>query len=147
SHAALYAHQRGAKIVAVSDVGGGVYNKHGLDIPKLIEHYKSRKTLEGFSGVDRITNEELLCLDVKALIPAALDGAIDAKLAESVKTKLIIEGANGPVTAEASHILIDRGVKIIPDILANGGGVIVSYFEWVQGVSSYFWGEDEVNAK
>lgn len=147
AHAALYAHQRGATIVAVSDVGGGIYKKDGLDIPKLFEHYKNKKTLEGFAGADKLTNEELLCLDVKVLIPAALDGAIDARIAEKIKAKLLVEGANGPCTADASEILSNRGVKIIPDILANGGGVIVSYFEWVQGVSSYFWGEDEVNAK
>ncbi len=147
SHAALYSHQRGARVIAVSDVDGGIYNKNGLDIPKLIAHFKAKKTLDGFENAEKITNEELLCLDVKALIPAALDGAINAKLAEKIKTKLIIEGANGPCTAEAGALLVSRGVKIIPDILANGGGVIVSYFEWVQGVSSYFWGEDEVNAK
>lgn len=147
SHAALYAYQRGAKVIAVSDVNGGIMNKDGLDIPKLIEHYKVKKSFEGFQENEKITNEDLMCLDVKALIPAALDGAITGKIAERVQTKLIVEGANGPCTAEADEILFNKGVKIVPDILANGGGVIVSYFEWVQGVSQFFWSLEEVNNK
>lgn len=147
SHAALYAHQRGAKVIAVSDVNGGIMNKDGLDIPKLIEHYKVKKSFEGFQDNEKLTNEELMCLDVKALIPAALDGAITGKIAERIQTKLIVEGANGPCTAEADEILFNKGVKIVPDILANGGGVIVSYFEWVQGVSQFFWSLEEVNNK
>lgn len=122
-------------------------NKNGLDIPKLIEHYKVKKSFEGFQDNEKITNEDLMCLDVKALIPAALDGAITGKIAERIQTKLIVEGANGPCTAEADEILFNKGVKIIPDILANGGGVIVSYFEWVQGVSQFFWSLEEVNNK
>lgn len=147
SHAALYAYERGATIVAVSDVGGGIHNKNGLDIPKLIQYYKEKKTLTGFPGTETISNEDLLCLDVKALIPAAMDGVINNQIAERIRTKLILEGANGPCTSDASDLLIRKGVKIIPDILANGGGVIVSYFEWVQGVSSFFWSLEEVNAK
>jgi glutamate dehydrogenase (NAD(P)+) len=147
SHAALYAHQKGAKIVAVSDVNGGIMDKNGLNIPQLIEHYKTKKTFEGFPGVTKLSNEDLLTLEVKAVIPSALDGAITGKIAERMKCQLIVEGANGPCTAEADEILFNKGVRIIPDILANGGGVIVSYFEWVQGVSQFFWSLEEVNNK
>lgn len=147
SFAALHAFERNATIVAVSDVGGGIYNRNGLNIPELIKYHKEKKTLIGFPGAEAISNEQLLTLDVKVLVPAALDGAITGKIAENVKAKLIVEGANGPCTAEADVILSNKGVKIIPDILANGGGVIVSYFEWVQGVSLFFWSLEEVNKR
>ena len=147
SHAALYAWERGCKIVAVSDVEGGIYNPEGLDIGKLIEHYKTQKTLMTFPKIEKISNEALLELKVDALIPAALESVINDNNVANIKAKLIVEGANGPVTPQATKELHKRGIVMIPDILANGGGVIVSYFEWVQDISSFFWDEGEVNAK
>lgn len=147
SHAALYAYERGAKIVAVSDVGGGIFNGDGLDIPALIQFQKENKTIEGFTGSRNITNDELLTLEVDVLLPCALEGVINFKNCAQVKAKFIAEGANGPITNEASKYLYEKGVQIAPDILANGGGVIVSYFEWVQDIMSFFWDEDEINKK
>lgn len=148
AHAAQYAHERGAKIVAVSDVGGAIFNPEGIDIPSLLKHYSQHRSLKDANFGQNISNEELLCLDVECLIPAALDGVIHEKNMDDIKAKIIVEGANGPVTPEASEYLSrKKSVHIIPDILANGGGVIVSYFEWVQGVAAYFWDEEEVNRK
>lgn len=147
SNAAFFAHERGMKIVAVSDVDGGIYSSAGLDIPALMAYYKEKKTLVGFQGADKISNEELLLLKVDALIPAALENAINSKNADKVQAAMIVEGANGPLTSDGHKILLEKGVHIIPDILANGGGVIVSYFEWVQDIASYFWSEDEVNQR
>lgn len=147
SHAALYAYELGAKVLAVSDVGGAIFNPEGINIPELIEHYEKKRNLVDSGFGEKINNDELLALEVDALIPAALDGVIHAGNAESVKAKIIIEGANGPVTPDANEILLKNGILIVPDILANGGGVIVSYFEWVQGVASYFWDLEEVNRK
>lgn len=147
SNAAAFAYDRGATIVAVSDVNGGIYSSKGLNIPKLLTHYKETKTLKGFPDCEPVTNEELLLLNVDALIPAALENVINSNIAPNVKAKMIVEGANGPTTANGHEILTDRGIMVVPDILANGGGVIVSYFEWVQDMASYFWDEDEVNAK
>lgn len=147
SNAAQFAFDRGAKVVAVSDVKGGIYSSRGLDITKLTEHYKKNKTLEGFPNCEPISNENLLTLECTALIPAALDGVIHKGNADKIKAKYILEGANGPVTPEADVILKSRGITAVPDILANGGGVVVSYFEWVQDIASYFWSEDEVYAK
>jgi len=147
SHAALYAHQRGAKILAVSDVHGAIFDANGLDIPELIEAYKKTGSLQKCNIGENIKNEDLLTLDVTALIPAALDGVINEKNARDIKAKFIVEGANGPVTPLANEILRAQDVLIVPDILANGGGVIVSYFEWVQGIASFFWEEEEVNRR
>ncbi len=148
SHAALYAFERGAKIVAVSDVHGGIANSEGIDIKKLWSHYKTQKSFEGFDQPhEKISNEQLLTFKCDALLPCALDGAIHKDNANEIQAKIIVEGANGPVTGEADKILAKKGVTIVPDILANGGGVIVSYFEWVQSLASFFWGEEEVNEK
>jgi glutamate dehydrogenase (NAD(P)+) len=147
SNAALFAHERGAKIVAVSDVGGGIYASSGLDIPAVVKYYKEKKTLAGFPGSEAINNTDILTLDVDCLIPAAMENVITKEVAMKMKAKIIIEGANGPTTNDAHDILVEKGIHVIPDILANGGGVIVSYFEWVQDMASYFWTEDEVNAK
>jgi glutamate dehydrogenase (NAD(P)+) len=148
SHAALYSHERGAKVLAVSDVNGGIYNEKGLDIPKLIQHYQNKKTLQGFDQAQQeLTNAQLIAVKCDVLIPAALDGAIDKDNANSVQAKFIIEGANGPLTTDADTILQKKGIKIVPDILANGGGVVVSYFEWVQDIQSFFWDEDDINKK
>ncbi|MGE3974410.1 MAG: Glu/Leu/Phe/Val dehydrogenase [Bdellovibrionales bacterium] len=144
SHAALYAHEIGARVIAVSDVNGGIHDPNGLDIPRLIEFYKKNKTLKGFGG-ESISNENLLLLKVTCLIPAALDGVINEKNVHQVEAKMIIEGANGPLTSEANELLSKKGCYIVPDIVANAGGVIVSYFEWVQDIGSYFWSAEEVN--
>jgi glutamate dehydrogenase (NAD(P)+) len=145
--AAQCAHELGAKVVAVSDVSGGIHNSKGLNIPKLLEHYKVKRTFAGFDEGEAITNEQLFALKVDVLIPAALDGVIHEGNANSIQAKYIVEGANGPISNEAEVILNKKGILIVPDILANSGGVIVSYFEWVQDMSSYFWSEDEVNQK
>lgn len=147
SHAALYAFERGAKIIAVSDVTGGIMNGDGLNIPEVIEYMSAQKSLVGFPRSQPISNSELLLLKCDALFPCALEGQIDTHNAEKVQAKMIIEGANGPVTNEATKILHKRGVYVIPDIIANGGGVVVSYFEWVQDIMSFFWDEDEINKR
>ncbi len=144
SNAALYAYEQGFDVVAVSDVVGGIYNENGLDIPAVEEHYKANKGLTNFPGSQNITNEELLLIDCDVLIPAAMEGQITERNASQVKAKMIIEGANGPTTTEADDILNERGVFIVPDVLANSGGVIVSYFEWVQDIQSFFWDVEEV---
>jgi glutamate dehydrogenase (NAD(P)+) len=143
----LYAHQRGAKILAVSDVTGGIYNGNGLDIPDVIRYVSEHKGVKGYPKAEPVTNDELLLIKCDILAPCALENVITAENAHKVDCKFIVEGANGPVTNEASKILFEREVLTVPDILANGGGVIVSYFEWVQGLQHYFWTEDEVNAK
>lgn len=147
THAALYAHQRGAKILAVSDVSGGIHNSKGLDIPDLLRYVAEHKVVKGYPQAEPISNEELLSLKCDVLAPCALENVITQENAHKINAKIIVEGANGPCTNEASRILHERDVLTIPDILANGGGVIVSYFEWVQGLQHYFWTEDEVNAK
>lgn len=147
SFAALFAHQRKAKIIAVSDVHGGIFNGDGLNIPELIEYVKAHKTVKDFPKSQPISNEALLELDCEALFPCALEGVIDSNNAEKIKAKIICEGANGPVSSAATKILHERNVFIAPDVIANGGGVIVSYFEWVQDIMSFFWDEDEVNSR
>jgi glutamate dehydrogenase (NAD(P)+) len=140
--------QAGAKIVAVTDWKGGVYNKRGLDIAKLLEYAAEHdKTVDGFPGGDRLSNDKLWGLDVDVLIPAALENQITMENAASIKAKIITEGANGPTTPDAHSYLHGRGVFIIPDILANSGGVTTSYFEWVQDRYGYFWEEKDVNER
>ncbi len=143
--AAMLLRRAGAKIVAVSDSRGGIYNGQGLDIDALIAWRKDHAPISRAAGGDRVTNDELLALPVDFLIPSALEGQITAENADAVRARYIMEGANGPTTPEADAILNDRGVVVVPDILANAGGVIVSYFEWVQDLQFYFWEEDEVN--
>jgi glutamate dehydrogenase (NAD(P)+) len=145
--AAIEAHRLGAIIVGVSDVAEGIYNPNGLDIPKLWKHYEQKGKLSEFPGVQKITNDELLALDCDVLAPCALDGTINSKNAEEIKAKIIVEGANGPVTSNANEILNARKVIVVPDILANGGGVVVSYFEWVQDLQWLFWDEQDVREK
>jgi glutamate dehydrogenase (NAD(P)+) len=144
SNAALYAHELGYKIIAVSDVDGGIYNANGLDIPAVFDYAKKYGTLRDYPNVDYVTNAELLTLPCDVLIPAAMEGQIHGGNARHIQAKFIIEGANGPTTPEADDILNDRGVLIVPDILANSGGVIVSYFEWVQDLQAFFWGKSAV---
>jgi glutamate dehydrogenase (NAD(P)+) len=146
--AAKLLHIEGCKIVAASDVSGGVYRKAGLNVEEILEFLETGgKKLKDYDaeGVAHITNEELLTLDADVLIPAALENQITAKIAEGVRARFIVEGANGPTTVEADAILEKKGVKVLPDILANAGGVVVSYFEWVQNIQSLTWDEDEVN--
>jgi glutamate dehydrogenase (NAD(P)+) len=144
--AAQYLHDAGCMVVAVSDVKGGVYNPKGLNPAALIKHLRSgADSVVGYPGTDTITNEQLLELDVDVLVPAALEGVIHEENADRIKAKFIIEGANGPTTPDADAILEARRAVVVPDILANSGGVAVSYFEWVQDLQAYFWSEDEVN--
>jgi glutamate dehydrogenase (NAD(P)+) len=135
----------GAKVVAVSDAGGGVYNGGGLDIASLMPHREDRIPLAESKAGDTITNEELLTLPVDFLVPAAMEGQLTAANANAVRAKFVVEGANGPTTPAADAIFAERGITLVPDILANAGGVIVSYFEWVQDLQFYFWDEAEVN--
>jgi glutamate dehydrogenase (NAD(P)+) len=146
--AAQYLSAAGCRVIAVSDVKGGVYHPHGLDPGALIRHLADgADTVVGFPGTETITNAELLELDVDVLIPAALEGVVNAENAGRVQAKMIVEGANGPVSAEADPILAQSGVVVVPDILANAGGVAVSYFEWVQDLQAYFWSEQQVGAR
>lgn len=138
---------QGAKVVAVSDTSGGIYNAKGIPLDNVVEWTKKNKFLKDFPAADAITNEELLALDVDILIPAAIDGVITKDNVHTVRAKIIAEGANGPLTKEAVETLTDQGVFIIPDVLCNAGGVIVSYFEWVQGLQNFFWSIDEINRK
>lgn len=138
----------GAKVVAVSDVSGGIYDANGLNLKDILSHLSTKgNLLKNYTadGIKRISNEELLVLDVDVLVPAALENQITEKNAGSIKARVIVEGANGPTTVDADTILEERGITVIPDILANAGGVIVSYFEWVQNIQSLFWDEDEIN--
>ena len=137
-------HERGARVVAVSDKFGGIYNSRGLDLRLLQRHLAETGSVVGFNGSDTLTNEELLSLDVDVLVPAALEGQITKHNAHKVRATILAEGANGPTTPEADEILHDKGVLVIPDIICNAGGVVVSYFEWVQGLQSFFWNEGEV---
>lgn len=142
-------HKAGLKVIAVSDVSCGIYNPEGLDIPEIIEYLSAKKgnLLKDYSadGVSYITNEELLELKTTVLVPAALENQINAKNAKKIQAQVIVEGANGPTTVEADEILQKRGIILVPDILANAGGVVVSYFEWVQNIQSVSWSEEYVN--
>jgi glutamate dehydrogenase (NAD(P)+) len=144
SNAAAYAASLGYKVVAISDVTGGVYNANGLELERLRAYVAETGGVHGFAGGDHMTNEELITCDCDVLIPAAMEGQIHAHNAAHVQAKLIVEGANGPTSPEADDILNDRGIHLVPDILANAGGVVVSYFEWVQDLQSFFWDEEEV---
>ncbi len=139
---AYFAQKRGIKVVAVSDSKGGVYDENGIDVEKALAYKKQNKALKGFAK--DITNQELLELDVDILVPAALENVITKDNADKIKAQYIIEMANGPTTPEADEILQKRGIVVIPDVLANAGGVTVSYLEWVQNLSSYYWSEEEV---
>jgi glutamate dehydrogenase (NAD(P)+) len=137
----------GAKIVAVTDWKGGVYNDKGLDVAKMIDYAKQHRTIDGFPGGEPLANDKLFELPVDVLIPAALENQITLDNAAKIKAKIIAEGANGPTTPDAHKYLHEHGVFVIPDILANAGGVTTSYFEWVQDRHGYFWEEEEVNQK
>ena len=147
SYAAKFLHEYGCKIIAVSDVTGGLYDPDGLDIPSLFDFNYANKTIDGFDQGKKISNDELLALECDFLIPAALGSAINEKNEDSLNCKVIVEAANGPVTGSAANKLWDRKVGIIPDILTNAGGVTVSYFEWVQNLQQFKWTEEDVNKK
>jgi len=141
-------YEQGAKIIAISDISGGYYNENGIDVPKAMEYAKNNNnSLEGYPEAEKITNEELLQLECDVLIPAAKEDQINRENAPNINARIIAEGANGPVTANADSILEDKGIMVIPDILANAGGVTVSYFEWVQDRQGYFWTEERVNRR
>lgn len=139
--------EAGARVVAVSDSRGGIFNPKGLPIGAVKAHKAKTGSVVGFPGSEALSNEELLTLKCDILIPCALEGQISEKNAAQIQARLIVEGANGPTTPAADRILFDRGITVVPDILANAGGVTVSYFEWVQGIQEFFWSEDEVNER
>lgn len=143
-YAAIEGYAKGARIVAVSDVSGGLYNERGINIAELARYVKEKKVVKDFPDAQHISNEDLLQIPCDVLAPCALEGVIHKGNAKDVKAKIIVEGANGPTTREADEILDSKNVIVVPDILANGGGVVVSYFEWVQDISWLFWNEDEV---
>jgi glutamate dehydrogenase len=146
-HAARLLHEQGCKIVAVSDSRGGIYNAKGIDPEKALEYKKKTGSVAGYPGCKDMTSEELLELECDILVPAALESQITKANADKIKAKIVAEGANGPTTPDADEILFRNGVFVIPDILANSGGVIVSYFEQVQNQMNYYWAEDEVRTK
>ncbi|MGB9698943.1 MAG: Glu/Leu/Phe/Val family dehydrogenase [Thermodesulfobacteriota bacterium] len=147
--AAQYFEKAGAKVVAISDSKGGIYNPHGLNVSSILDCKKKYSCVfsPGYKEGDEISNEELLQVDCDILIPAALENQITEKVAPKIKAKIIVEGANGPTTTEADEILFDRGIFVVPDILANAGGVTVSYFEWVQNLQELLWSEEEVSER
>ena len=138
-------HEAGYKVVAISDIHGGIYKPSGLNIPEALEYLKTTGSFEGYEGVEVVNNQELLELECDVLVPAATENQITSQNADRIKCKVLAEGANGPTTAAADQILHEKGIFVIPDILANAGGVTVSYFEWVQDRMGYFWREDVVN--
>jgi glutamate dehydrogenase (NAD(P)+) len=137
----------GAKIVAVTDWKGGVYNANGLNIETMLDYAKQHKTIDSFPGGEPLENDQLFALDVEVLVPAALENQITMENAPIIRARIVAEGANGPTTPEAHKHLHERGIFVIPDILANAGGVTTSYFEWVQDRHGYFWEEEEVNTR
>ncbi|MEI8377424.1 MAG: Glu/Leu/Phe/Val dehydrogenase [bacterium] len=147
SIAARRLEREGHKIIAISDVNGGIYNKNGIDILKLMDYQKKHGAIQGFKGTDNLTNEALLELKCDILIPCAVGNVIHKDNADKINCKMVVEGANGPITPEADDILNAKGIIIIPSILANSGGVTVSYFEWVQDIQRLFWPELEVIKK
>jgi glutamate dehydrogenase (NAD(P)+) len=144
--ALILAKEKGAKVVALSDSKGGIYNANGLDIEEIMDYKKSKGTISGYPKGSSITNEELKTLDVDIFIAAALENSVTDEIAKKMRAKIIVEGANGPVSDTADEILRQKDILVIPDILANAGGVTVSYFEWVQDLQSFFWKKDQVNA-
>ena len=144
--AARLLHAAGCRVVGLSDVHGGIHSPEGFDPNAALRYARDTGRLAGFPGTDSVSNAELLELPCEILVPAAIEGQITASNADGIRARVVVEGANGPTTPDADEILGGRGVLIVPDILANAGGVIVSYFEWVQDLQSYFWSEEEINA-
>lgn len=147
SHAAAFFAEGGSRVEAVSDQYGGIYRRGGLDLPRLLEHVRRTGSVVDFAESEAIDNDALLTLDVDVLVPAAVEGVLTGQNAHDVQARLVVEGANGPTTAEADRILTHRGVVVVPDILANAGGVVVSYFEWVQAQQAYWWTEAEIEQR
>ena len=147
SHLARLLAEDGARIVAVSDSRSGLYNANGIDVQAALAHKAEAGALDGLKGADAISNDELLLVDCDVLAPCALEQVITEENADGIKATIVCEGANGPTTPAGDDVLESRGVLVLPDVLANAGGVVVSYFEWVQGLQEYFWKEAEVNAK
>jgi glutamate dehydrogenase (NAD(P)+) len=145
--AARLLHEAGYKVVAISDIHGGIYNPEGVNIPEALDHLQATRSFEGYPGVEAVANQELLELECDVLVPAATENQITSQNADRLKCKVLAEGANGPTTPEADPLLKARGVLVVPDILANAGGVTVSYFEWVQDLQSFFWNEPEIDAR
>ncbi|MBX7213647.1 MAG: Glu/Leu/Phe/Val dehydrogenase [Thermoflexales bacterium] len=144
---AITAHEMGAKVIAVSDIDGGLHNSRGINMPRLRQWHKEHGTIKGFDGGDWITNAELFGLKTDVLIPAAMENQLTSQTAPTVRARMVAEGANGPTTPEGDAILNDKGIIVIPDILCNAGGVVVSYFEWVQSLQQLFWEEDDINSR
>jgi glutamate dehydrogenase (NAD(P)+) len=138
-------HLAGYKVIGIAEVGGGLYNKNGIDLVALVDYRQKNGTVQGFSSAESYDSAELLTTECEILIPAATENVITSRNADRVKCKVLAEGANGPTTAAADDVLTDKGVFVIPDILANAGGVTTSYFEWVQDRQGYFWKESVVN--
>ena len=147
SIAAMLLQEQGCKVVAASDSGGGVYNPKGIDAADLLRHKEHTGSVIGYRGSEAVTNDDLLELPCEILVPSALEGQITKDNADRIKARMVVEGANGPTTPEADAILQGRKVFVVPDILANAGGVVVSYFEWVQDLQSFFWTEEEINER
>jgi glutamate dehydrogenase (NAD(P)+) len=147
SFLAKFLAEEGATVIAVSDSRVGLHNPNGIDVAAAIAHKHETGSLAGLKGAEEITNDELLLLECDVLAPCALEQVITSDNADQVKAQIICEGANGPITPSADEILDDKGILVLPDVLANAGGVVVSYFEWVQGLQEYFWKEPEVNSK
>ena len=147
SQAARLMHEAGYKIVGVADIAGGVYNPRGLDVPALVDHVAETKTVSGFPGGEPVDSLAILEQDCEVLVPAATESVITSRNADRIKARILVEGANSPTTPPADEILFDHGVFVVPDILANAGGVTVSYFEWVQDRQGYFWPEADVNER
>jgi glutamate dehydrogenase (NAD(P)+) len=145
SNAAQLMHQAGYKIIGIVEVGGGLYNKNGIDVNALVDFRAKQGTVQGFTGADKADPAELLTTECEILIPAATENQITTRNVNNIKCRILAEGANGPTTAAADEVLADKGVFVIPDILANAGGVTTSYFEWVQDRQGYFWKEEVVN--
>src|SRR5579863_10161143 len=140
-------HESGCKVVGLSDINGGVYNVNGIDVHQALHYSQEHGTLRGMPNTEAVTNAELLELPCDVLIPAALENQLTGRNASRVKARLIIEAANGPTNPDADHIFNDRGIVVVPDILANAGGVTVSYFEWVQDLQRFFWAEQQINSQ
>ncbi|MCK4579286.1 MAG: glutamate dehydrogenase, partial [Candidatus Marinimicrobia bacterium] len=143
--AALHFTQKGARVIAVSDVGGGLVNDKGLDIPLLLEHVKSTGSVVGFAEGDALERDEVIYQKCDYLVPAALGGAVTGQNADRINCQVLVEAANHPVTAAAEPILLNKGIDVIPDLIANAGGVTVSYFEWVQNIQQFAWQEEKVD--
>jgi len=145
--AARLLHEAGARVIGLQDHGATLVNEAGIDVPAALAHVEANGSLAGFDGADRISENNFWHLACDFLVPAALEGQLTAERAEKLRARVVIEGANGPTTPAADDILAERGILVVPDVLANAGGVTVSYFEWVQDFSSFFWTEEEINER